>query len=133
MGGCALTSLIVGFLCISVVHNMSAHRGMEMSHTTYTNSSAIASTCCGAETTNHMELWKSTLVGILETIQLLLVLVASALVANVTLAELFGVPRSLINLFSLRYRHYTREHPDITLFNPLRLAFARGILNPKLH
>lgn len=132
MGGFILSSLIVGFLCISFVHNMSAHAGMDMSHVVHTNASTITGICCDAGANNHMELWKSTLVGILETIQSLFVLVVFAFVAKVAFAELFGVPRPFINFFSLRYRQYTREHPDIGLFNSLRLAFAKGILNPKL-
>lgn len=32
-----------------------------------------------------------------------------------------------------RLRHYIRENPNLILFNPLRLAYARGILNPKIY
>ena len=105
---------------------------MDMLHTVHTHSSAIASSCCDTGVGDHMELWKSTLLGILETIQSLLVLVAFAFVAKVVFAELFGTPRRDRDFLYTRYRQYVREHPDIGLCNPLRLAFARGILNPKL-
>lgn len=32
-----------------------------------------------------------------------------------------------------RLCHYIRENPDIATFNHLKLAFARGILNPKIY
>jgi hypothetical protein len=132
MGAFILSSLLIGFLCISFVHNVSTHTGMDMSHAVHTNSSVIVTNCCDGGASNHMELWKSTLVGIFETVQSLLVLFAVSFVAAAAFSELFGAPRLSVNLFSLRYRQYTREHPDIALFNPLRLALARGILNPKL-
>lgn len=130
LGGFVLTSLMVGFLCISFVHSISAHRGM--SHAVHTSSSAMLSTCCDAGVSDHMELWKSTLVGIPENLQSLFVLFAFALVASFTFSDFFRTPRFDTNFLFSRYRQYAREHPDIGLFDPLRLAFARGILNPKL-
>jgi hypothetical protein len=32
-----------------------------------------------------------------------------------------------------RYLYYTRDNPDLALFDHLKLAFARGILNPKIY
>jgi hypothetical protein len=132
MGAFILSSLLIGFLCISCVHSVSAHAGMDMSHSVNTNSSVIVTNCCDGSASNHMELWKSTLVGIFETVQSLLVLFVVSYVATVAFSELFNTPRLSINLFAVRFRQYAREHPNIGLFDPLRLALARGILNPKL-
>lgn len=41
--------------------------------------------------------------------------------------------RLVIDLSVGRSRFYTREHPGLIPFNHLKLAFARGILNPKIY
>ncbi len=134
MGGFVLTSLMVGFLCISFVHNISAHAGMGMSHSIHNTSSATVKSCCDAGVYDHMELWKSTLVGIPQSIQYPLALfIAITFVGAFTFSELFGTQRIDIHLFALRYRQYVRHHPDSKTFNPLLLAFSNGILNPKLY
>lgn len=135
ISGVILSSLVVGFLCISFVHTMSGHAGMNMAHLTSISgvAPAVASPCCGKETGNHMELWKTTLVGVFETVQFLLVLFTVGLVTTIAASKLFGTSRLYINLFAARFRQYAREHPNIGLFDPFRLALARGILNPKLY
>lgn len=133
MSSLALVSILVGFVCVSFVHNMSAHSGMDMSQSAHTNSSKIVTNCCDGGAANHMELWKSTLVGIFETVQFLLTLLVVDYVATVVFSTLFNTPRLSVNLFALRYKKYARAHPNIGLFDPLRLALAQGILNPKLY
>lgn len=132
VGSFVLLSLIVGLLCVSFVHTISAHADMEMSHATHKNSSVTLNACCDAGASDHMELWKGTLVGITNNLQSLFVLFAFSFVTVLAFSKLFSASRIGVNLLSLRYRQYTRDHPDIGLFNSLRLAFARGILNPKL-
>ena len=44
--------------------------------------------------------------------------------------------RNLLLLFSYyttRWRLYIRHNPELSLFNPLKEAFLRGILNPKIY
>ena len=44
--------------------------------------------------------------------------------------------RNLLLLFSYyttRWRLYIRHNPELSLFNPLKEAFSRGILNPKIY
>ena len=79
---------------------------------------------------DHMELWKSTLVGIPQNIQSLLALFAVVLVAF-TFSDFFKLSRHTDVVLALKFRQYAREHPDMRLFNPLTLAFARGLLHPK--
>ena len=133
MSSFVLSSILVGFLCISFVHTISAHAGMDMSHTAHTNASTIVANCCDTRTSNHMELWKDTLVGIFETALSLLALFIVGYVATIAVSALFNTPCLAINLFALRFRQYAREHPNISLFNPLRQALSQGILNPKLY
>lgn len=132
LSGFVLTSLIAGFLCISFVYSTPAHVGMA-SHGIHKSPSATINSCCDAGVSDHMELWKSTLVGIPQNLQNLLALFAVSLVAGFTFLTLLNVPRTDGNIFAIRYRQYTREHPDISLFDSLRLAYSKGILNPKLY
>lgn len=128
-GGFVLSSLIVGFLCISFIHATPAHADIG-SHTAH-RTSATLNACCDLGTNDHMELWKNTLVGIPQGFQDLLVLIVLAVATSFVFADFLATPRLDTNLIFYRYRQYAREHPDIALFNPLRLAFARGILHPK--
>ncbi len=134
LGGSVLLSLVVGFLCISFVHAMPAHAAMDMSSMhSHAEHTASLNNCCDTGVNDHMELWKSTFVGIPQTLQQLMALVAVALFVTFTLADFFPVPRPNENLLSVRFRQYAREHPDIPTYNSLRLAFARGILHPKTY
>jgi hypothetical protein len=125
-----LTSLIVGFLCISFAHVMPAHADMgEMSN--HASHGVSLSNCCETGGSDHMELWKSTFVGIPQSSQDLLVLFALAITAVFTFPSFLVTPRLTGAILSFRYRQYAREHPNIRTYDPLRLAFARGILHPK--
>lgn len=126
-----LASLIVGFLCISLVHTTSAHADMGAMH--HTGQSATLNGCCDAGVSDHMELWKSTLVGIPQGFQDVLVLIAFAISATFLFSDFFATPRLNPNFLFLRYKQYAREHPNIRVFDALRLAFAKGLLNPKTH
>lgn len=130
LGGLVLFSLIVGFLCISFVHATSAHTDMGSTHTAHAIDPSL-STCCDIGVNDHMELWKSTLVGIPQVFQDLLVLIVLAVATSFAFAGFLEIPRLDTNVLFYRYRQYAREHPDILAYSHLRLAFARGILHPK--
>ncbi len=125
-----LASLIVGFLCISFAHVMPAHAGMN-GMSGHTSHEVSLNNCCEAGTSDHMELWKSTFVGIPQSSQDSLVLFALAITAVFTFPSFLTTPRLTGAILSFRYRQYAREHPNIRIHDPLRLAFARGILHPK--
>jgi hypothetical protein len=80
-----------------------------------------------------MELWKSTFVGIPQSSQDLLVLLVIGVAAAFVFSDFFVIPKPNLNLLALRYRQYAREHPNIRIYDPLKLAFARGILHPKTY
>lgn len=126
-----LTSLVVGFLCISLVHVTPAHADMGTMH--HTSQAPTLNGCCGAGATDHIELWKNTLVGIPQGFQDLLILVVLAISATFLFSDFFTTPRLNPNFLFLRYKQYAREHPNIRVFDALRLAFAKGLLNPKTH
>ena len=133
LGSAILTSLAVGFLCISFIHTVpTAHAGMDMSgtHSAYGTSVSSLSPCCNPEASDHMELWKNTFVGIPQVFGIILALAAIAFVAF-SYTDLFKLPQLADVVLALKFRQYAREHPDVRLFNSLTLAFARGILHPK--
>ncbi len=131
LGGSVLFSLIIGFLCISFIHAFPVHAGAGSSHVTNTSHEASVKNCCDAGVSDHMELWKSTLVGIPQGFQDLLVLIVLAVASSFAFASFLEIPRLNTNILFYRYRQYAREHPELLTYNPLRLAFARGILHPK--
>ena len=133
ISGFVLFALGVGFLCMSLLPMFSvSHSDMEHgSHVTSFAGQSL-SDCCGSASNDHTDIWKSTFIGIFQNLQTLLVLFAVALVAF-RFSDCFQFPLSGNDrIFAIRFRQYAREHPDILTYNPLRLAFARGILNPKL-
>lgn len=132
LGGSVLLSLIVGFLCISFIHTTPAHADMGSMHT-HTSHEASLKDCCDTGVSDHMELWKSTLVSIPQGFQDLLVLIVLAVTTSFVFTDFFATPRLDTNILFYRYRQYAREHPDILTYNLLRLAFARGILHPKTY
>ena len=132
LGGLVLFSLIVGFLCISFIHAAPtlAHADMDGMHTAH-SASATLQNCCNAGVSDHMELWKSTLVGIPQGFQDLLALMVLAVASSFAFAGFLEILRLDTNVLFYRYRQYAREHPELLTYNPLRLAFARGTLHPK--
>lgn len=136
LGGLLLLSFAVGFLCVSFAHLLPTHAGMDMTsmHTMHHSSQAITlNSCCGAGTADHMEVWKSTLTGIPQGFQDLLALIVFAVAATFLFSDFFATTKLNNNFFLLRYKQYAREHPNIKVFDALRLAFATGLLNPKTH
>lgn len=131
LGGLVLFSLIVGFLCISFIHAFPVHAGAGLCDATHTSHEASLKNCCDVGVTDHMELWKNTLVGIPQSFQDLLVLIVLAVATSFAFAGFLEIPRLDTNILFYRYRQYTREHPNILSYNHLRLAFARGILHAK--
>lgn len=131
LGTFVLSSLVIGFLCISFIHLTPAHADMgamkQGDQTTALNG------CCDAGVQDHVELWKSTLVGIPQGFQDVLVLITFAISATLLFSDFFATPHLNSNLLFQRYKQYARAHPDIRVFDALRLAFAKGILNPKTH
>ena len=130
LGRLLFASIAVGFLCVSLVHAIpDAHASMDGQHAAHTESMATAS-CCGGDSDEHMELWKGTFVGVTQHLYNL-ALVFLIVLAAYCFADLCAVLRWRDVIFVRLYRTYAREHPNVHLYNPLCLAFARGILHPK--
>lgn len=131
LGRSLLLSIVVGFLCISFIHTTPVHAGAGSGHVARTSHEASLKNCCDAGVKDHMELWRSILVGIPQVFQDLLILIALAAATSFVFADFLATPRLSTNFLFSRYRQYAREHRDVPTYNTLRLAFARGILHPK--
>lgn len=124
-----LLSFVVGFLCIGFLNAMpSMDMGAMQAHSAHT---LAIMDCCSTSATDHMELWKSTFVGIPQSIQQFMALVAIAIFAAFSFTYFQPIARVEINIFYTRFKLYARAHPNIQTYNALRLAFASGILHPK--
>lgn len=132
LGGFTLVSLIVGFLCIAFVHAAPAHAATHSEHHVHASQNQIVDACCSAEVSSHMELWKGTLTGILQNFEVALALILLTASVGFLPSDFFATPHLTTNVLYSRYRQYTRTHPDVGVFNILRLALAKGLLNPKL-
>ena len=125
-------SLVVSFLCISFAHVMPVHGNM-FERSIHTSHLASVNNCCDVGMSDHMELWKSTLVGIPQGFKDFLALIILAVATRLVFSDFFTTPRHNTKVFFHRYRQYARAHPEIQTYNPLRHAFARGILHPKTY
>lgn len=86
--------------------------------------------CCTTPLMNHMELWESLSFGIQPNLDLLFGLFAVAYVA-ITFPNLFNQVRRQFDVAYIRFKQRKRVYPSERLFDPQRIALARGILHPK--
>lgn len=122
------SALLLGFFCIGMFHETSMR--LETSDRTMM---AIASEkhCCGSTMSEHITTWKDTfLVVSREMRDALALFVLGLILGFVFIRSSFNHAHS--DRGSLSYRLYLRQNPDIFIFNHLRFAFARGILNQKV-
>jgi hypothetical protein len=121
-------ALVLGFFCLGIF----AKTPMQMS----TTGSALMSTakekpCCGSGISHHFDISKNTLAvpqSLRDSLMWLVFGLALALgFSRLPFQNLSTKPKLL------SYRLYERQHPDLPLFNHLKLAFAKGILNPKIY
>ena len=90
--------------------------------------------CCGTSISHHFNTWKNITLAVPDKVRdslMLLALGLSLILGGSWLSLRHRYP--LPNLDILRLRLYIRQNPDLLLFNHLKLAFARGILNPKIY
>lgn len=123
--------LTLGFACPSMLGHESVHIPMG----SIEGISVVTSgdqECCNTSISKHIESWKSTLLVLPREVRdglLFLLLWFVATFGLVGLRWRYNSDDSHL----LSYRLYTRDNPNFLLFNHLKLAFARGILNPKIY
>lgn len=124
-----LSVLAFGFVCSGMASHASMYGGM--------NSIAIMQigsqqTCCNTSISKNIESWKNTLLVVPREMHNGLLILILGLIATLTLG--LSRLRPPFSDYHLQfYRQYERDNSDLALFNHLKLAFARGILNPKIY
>ena len=126
-----VTIVIVAFsfACVGVIDHGNNMNKMGSSMTT-TLSTGSLQQCCNANTLNHFDLWKNSILPFSYNIKNLLTLFAfSLIISSVYLLFLYNFELTFLS----SWKFYIKNHPDLTTFDYLKLAFTRGILNPKLY
>lgn len=125
-----LFGLIFGFLCVGMFHKTSMT--MESMDPSAMLSVKGEQTCCGGNMSQHIQSWTNTFLTIPQDLRNNLALLALGfLLALVFIKSLFSYTTTDQRL--LVDRLYLRQRPNLLVFNPLKLAFSRGILHPKLY
>lgn len=125
-------TLLFGFLCAGMFHEKSMHMDMSSDQTMLSITSE--GSCCGTTMSQHIQSWKNTFLAVPQGVRDALTLLALGLALVFAHSWLSFRDRHLLydpDVGGLRL--YVQQNPDIAIFNHLKLAFARGILNPKLY
>lgn len=125
--------LLFGFVCAGMFHEPSMRMDTMTSNPTLT---AIAGeeSCCGTNVSQHIQFWRDTFLAVPQGVRDALTLLALGLtlILGYSWVSLWN-RRPSIELDIGQLRLYIRQNPELILFNHLKLAFARGILNPKIY
>lgn len=126
-------ALLFGFVCVGMFHEPSMKMGMTTSNSTLMAITGEQS-CCGTNMSQHIQSWKDTFLAVPQGVRDALMLLVLGLALALGYAWFSSKDRHLLfdpDIGGLQL--YVRQNPDIELFNYLKLAFARGILNPKIY
>jgi hypothetical protein len=125
-------TLLFGFFCVGMFHEKSM--SMDISNAQAMLSVQSGESCCGTTMSQHIESWGSTPLALPQGSRDSLVLFALGL-ALVFVYSWFSFRDRYPSLDPDvgRLRLYVQQNPDLILFNHLKLAFARGILNTKVY
>lgn len=126
--------LTLGFVCPSMLGHESMHiptgsmAGILMVVTPDNQE------CCNTSISKHIESWKDIALTLPDKARdaWALLMLGLALILGYGWVSLWS-RRPSPDLDVGQLRLYIREHPDLILFDHLKLAFARGILNPKIY
>lgn len=125
--------LTFGFVCTGMASHTSMHdNGMNSIEVII--SGANQQECCNTGISKNIDMWKNIVLTVPDKTRDTLALLALGLtlILGHSLVLLWN-RRPPIEPDICRLRLYIRHNPDLLLFNHLKLAFARGILNPKIY
>lgn len=125
--------LLFGFSCTEILGHSSIHISSDsigVAPVILTDSQG----CCNTGISTDIGLWQNIILTVPDKTRDVLSLLALgvALILGYSWISLWN-RRLSIGLDVGLLRLYIREHPDLVLFDHLKLAFARGILNPKIY
>ena len=121
--------LILGFTCSGMASHASMHGDMNSIATTQISNQQI---CCNTIISKHVASLKSALLFLPREVKDGLFLLQLGLAAAFAFVGL-RLRHDPDGHQQFSYRFYIRDNPEFALFNQLKLAFARGILNPKIY
>lgn len=132
LGKIALTLTIIVFLWVGTFglfhHIGEMQAGGAMSGCLFNGQMEV----CAMNLSEHIALWQRMFTTLPQNTNLLnIFILAVALVAVIIFCR-----KSLFEFFERivsRWKFYVRQHSRLNFFSPLRAAFARGILNPKIY
>ncbi len=124
--------LVFGFFCVGMFSKSATH--MTVAEDTSSMSMTSAQECCGSSIPRHFDTWKNISLAVPDRVRDTLILLALGLAlilgsSWLSLRHRYPFP----NLDILQLRLYIKQNPNLVLFNHLKFAFARGILNPKIY
>lgn len=121
--------LLFGFFCVDMFYKTSVD-----AHTTnaLTISEQVLSECCNTLLPGHLDTWKNTFLSITQDLGGSLLMLAISFIVAVAFSRKPPAIK-LLDAGYMRYRSYLKQHPNSKTFSSLRLAFSKGILNPKLY
>lgn len=89
---------------------------------------------CPMTITEHLSRWQGMFTAIPQKADLLILLFAIISAVGVLAFSILKQNQLLLlKYFSDRWRLYLKQNPHLSLFDHLREAFSRGILNPKIY
>lgn len=123
--------LTFGFVCTGMATHASMH-GTSMNSNGIIMSDANQQECCNTSISKNIDTWKNIVLTVPDKMRDALALLAFGLVLGYGLLSAWNRRPSMEPDVG-RLRLYIKQNPDLILFNHLRLAFARGILNTKVY
>lgn len=126
----AIVAVILGSFCVGMSHKPEV--AMENMNTAGVAVVQSEQTCCGGSISKHVQFWTSTFLTIpREGRDMLTLFALGPLFAFMVVRSIFAQKPS--HEFNFSYRQYLRHCLNLFALQPLRLAFARGILNTKVY
>ena len=122
-------TLAFGFFCTGLFDD--AHMQAAITDAPHMTSMSMQAdlSCCGTGTTEHMDTWSLISQSLVRDARNILILLVVSLLVALAINRIPFV--RTLNDFPA-HRLYRRRNRDLIVFHCLRLAFARGIIHPKV-
>lgn len=123
-----LGMLIFGSFCTGMFHSASMH---EMAQDGTSELTQANPPCCGSTYLTRMTLHDSLFFSESHSLRDMLALIGLALAFG--LWRKMRADAKVAQKLSSKIRWLFGKNPDLLLFDPLKLAFAQGVLHPKIY
>lgn len=123
-----LAFVLLGIFGLGHFSGMPINEGGEMDGCIFAGGTML----CKMSVIEHIALWQSMFTAVPQESATVFVLLALFIAVIFTIKNILAPPR-LFKHNALAYKLYLARHPDLPLFNPLKEALSRGIINPKIY